>query len=86
MVKYPEKKNFVVEIGDTVGRHLQNGDVVLMNRQPTLHAGSMMAMTVVRHPHKTLQLNLACCKSFNADFDGDEINFGLKQAAAHLAG
>lgn len=80
MMKYPGKKNFAVEVGDTVERHLQTGDVVLMNRQPTLHVGSMMAMTVVRHPHKTLQMNLACCKSFNADFDGDEMNIHAPQS------
>ncbi len=31
-----------LEIGYIVERHLQNGDVVLFNRQPSLHKMSMM--------------------------------------------
>lgn len=62
-----------IEIGDTVERFLQNGDIVFFNRQPTLHRGSMMAMEVVITKHKTIQVNLAVTQSYNADFDGDEI-------------
>jgi DNA-directed RNA polymerase beta' subunit len=62
------------ELGDIIERCLQNGDMVLINRQPTLHGGSMMAHRVIRRPGKTMRLNLAVCKSFNADFDGDEMN------------
>jgi DNA-directed RNA polymerase beta' subunit len=32
---YPKRKEFVLEIGDTVERKLQDGDIVLLNRQPT---------------------------------------------------
>lgn len=32
-----------VQVGDVVERHLQNGDVVLFNRQPSLHRVSIMA-------------------------------------------
>jgi DNA-directed RNA polymerase beta' subunit len=34
-IKFPEKKNYKLEIGDIVERKLQNGDIVLLNRQPT---------------------------------------------------
>ena len=30
------------QVGDKVERHLQNGDLVLFNRQPSLHKMSMM--------------------------------------------
>lgn len=50
--------------------------------QPTLHAGSMQAMQVVIKPYKTFRFNLAICKQFNSDFDGDEINNSFKQVAA----
>ena len=73
-VKYPEKRGYELEIGDVCERQLQNGDVVLLNRQPTLHEGSMMAQEVVIMPGKTIRFNLSINKSFNADFDGDEMN------------
>lgn len=80
-VKTPTKKLYKVKIGDVVERHLRDGDVVLLNRQPTLWAGSMLAQTVKIMPHKTFRFNLAITSGFNADFDGDEINVGFKQEA-----
>jgi DNA-directed RNA polymerase beta' subunit len=56
-----------VEIGDTVERHLKNGDIVLFNRQPTLHRGSMLAKPIIVRGNKTFRFNLASTKSFNAD-------------------
>ena len=79
-VIYPSKREYKLEYGDKVERQLQNGDLVLLNRQPTLHKGSMIAMEVVLKPHKTLRMNLACTKSFNADFDGDEMNLHVPQS------
>lgn len=67
-------KFFVLEMGDVVERKLQDGDVLLLNRQPTLHKGSMMAFKVRIRSGKTIRMNLAITKSFNADFDGDEMN------------
>jgi len=72
-------RDYKIEIGMVVNRKLKDGDIVLLNRQPTLHKGSMMAMEVVRRPYKTLRMNLAVCKSFNADFDGDEMNIHVPQ-------
>jgi DNA-directed RNA polymerase beta' subunit len=69
-----KKKPFELRIGDVVERRLRDGDVLLLNRQPTLHRGSMMAQKVVIREGKTIRLNLAITKSFNADFDGDEMN------------
>jgi len=74
-----KKKNFKLEIGDTVERHLKNGDVVLFNRQPTLHKSSMLAKKIIIRPCRTFRFNLASTKSFNADFDGDEMNVFLPQ-------
>jgi len=65
---------FKLQLGDIVERRLQNGDYLILNRQPTLHKGSMLAQRVVRRPGKTIRMNLAITKSFNADFDGDEMN------------
>jgi DNA-directed RNA polymerase beta' subunit len=70
----PTRKEFELHIGDTVERKLHDGDIVLLNRQPTLHKGSMIAFNVRIREGKTIRLNLAVTKSFNADFDGDEMN------------
>ena len=67
-------QKYKLEEGEIVERHLQNGDIVLLNRQPTLHKGSMMAQKVIIGPNKTIKMNLAITKPYNADFDGDEMN------------
>jgi len=69
-----KRKHFEIKIGDIVERKLRNGDILLLNRQPTLHRGSMIAQKVRIIPGKTIRLNLAITSSFNADFDGDEMN------------
>jgi DNA-directed RNA polymerase II subunit RPB1 len=63
-----------LEVGWTVERKLMKGDIVLMNRQPSLHKQSIMAHTVVPIPGKTFTLNTSVCSPYNADFDGDEMN------------
>ncbi len=68
-----------VEIGGRVHRHLVNGDVVLFNRQPSLHRMSIMAHEVKVMPFKTFRLNLCVCPPYNADFDGDEMNMHVIQ-------
>ncbi|XP_047337717.1 DNA-directed RNA polymerase I subunit 1-like isoform X2 [Impatiens glandulifera] len=66
--------------GKTVYRHLRDGDIVLVNRQPTLHKPSIMAHVVrVLKGEKTLRMHYANCSSYNADFDGDEMNVHLPQ-------
>lgn len=63
-----------------VYRHLTNGDVVIMNRQPTLHKPSMMGHRVRVLPgEKTIRLHYTNCNSYNADFDGDEMNMHFPQ-------
>jgi len=65
----------------TVGRHMINGDYVLINRQPTLHRVSILAMKSRVLPNqRTIRMHYANCASFNADFDGDEINLHLPQS------
>ncbi|MDJ0270569.1 MAG: DNA-directed RNA polymerase subunit A' [Aigarchaeota archaeon] len=69
-----------LEPGYTVERHLQNGDIVLFNRQPSLHRMSIMAHIVRVLPYRTFRLNLAVCTPYNADFDGDEMNLHVPQS------
>lgn len=63
-----------IEPGWRIHRHLQNGDIVMFNRQPSLHRMSIMAHEVRVMPYKTFRLNLCVCPPYNADFDGDEMN------------
>lgn len=68
------------EIGKRVYRHLQTGDVVVMNRQPTLHKPSMMGHRArVLTNQKTIRMHYANCNTYNADFDGDEMNMHFPQ-------
>lgn len=68
------------EIGKKVYRHLQTGDVVVMNRQPTLHKPSMMGHRArVLTNQKTIRMHYANCNTYNADFDGDEMNMHFPQ-------
>uniref|UniRef100_A0A182PM06 DNA-directed RNA polymerase subunit n=1 Tax=Anopheles epiroticus TaxID=199890 RepID=A0A182PM06_9DIPT len=63
-----------------VHRHLQNGDILLLNRQPTLHRPSIMAHRAkILGGEKIFRLHYSNCKSYNADFDGDEMNAHLPQ-------
>ncbi|KIX03445.1 uncharacterized protein Z518_06997 [Rhinocladiella mackenziei CBS 650.93] len=68
------------ENGKRVYRHLQTGDVVIMNRQPTLHKPSMMGHRArVLTNQKTIRMHYANCNTYNADFDGDEMNMHFPQ-------
>lgn len=62
------KKKIKLNLGDKVERHLQDGDIVLFNRQPSLHKMSMMAHTVKVLPGLTFRLNIAVTSPYNADF------------------
>ena len=68
-----------VEPGWEVNRHLVDGDIVIFNRQPSLHRMSIMAHEVVVMPYKTFRLNTTVCPPYNADFDGDEMNMHALQ-------
>ncbi|WP_338599920.1 DNA-directed RNA polymerase subunit A' [Sulfolobus tengchongensis] len=71
--------------GYIVERHLVDGDVVLFNRQPSLHRISMMAHRVRVLKGLTFRLNLLVCPPYNADFDGDEMNLHVPQSEEAIA-
>ena len=73
-------KEIVLYNGDTVNRHLMDGDMVLFNRQPTLHRMSMMGHRVRVLPYNTFRLNVSVTAPYNADFDGDEMNAHIPQS------
>ncbi|KAJ5220204.1 DNA-directed RNA polymerase III subunit RPC1 [Penicillium chermesinum] len=65
--------------GDMVERHLEDGDIVLFNRQPSLHKLSILSHFAKIRPHRTFRLNECVCNPYNADFDGDEMNLHVPQ-------
>ncbi|KAK7278312.1 hypothetical protein RJT34_23339 [Clitoria ternatea] len=68
-----------LRIGDIVDRHLEDGDIVLFNRQPSLHRMSIMCHRARIMPWRTLRFNESVCNPYNADFDGDEMNLHVPQ-------
>ncbi len=66
-------------VGYKVERHLSDGDIVLFNRHPSLHRGSLMAHFVKVLPGRTFRMHPAACAPYNADFDGDEMNIHSPQ-------
>ncbi|KAJ4971175.1 hypothetical protein NE237_004274 [Protea cynaroides] len=68
-----------LKYGYIVERHLEDGDIVLFNRQPSLHRMSIMSHRARVMPWRTLRFNESVCNPYNADFDGDEMNMHVPQ-------
>jgi len=79
-LEYIDISKIVLEYGDVINRHLVDGDVVLFNRQPSLHKMSMMAHKIRVMKGSTFRLNVDVCEPYNADFDGDEMNMHVPQS------
>ena len=79
-LRHVNTKELVLREGDIVNRHLMDGDIVLFNRQPTLHRMSMMGHKVKVLKGKTFRLNVSVTAPYNADFDGDEMNMHCPQS------
>ncbi len=78
----PELKEEIMDElspGYKVERHLQEGDIVLFNRHPSLHRASLMAHYVKILPGRTFRLHPAAAPPYNADYDGDEMNIHSPQ-------
>lgn len=76
-------KNPDIQLGDVVERHLIDGDVVLFNRQPSLHKYSMMchhAKIINNLKYATFRLNIGVTTPYNADYDGDEMNITVPRS------
>ncbi|XP_063485604.1 DNA-directed RNA polymerase II subunit RPB1 isoform X1 [Symphalangus syndactylus] len=77
---HPKPSDLHLQTGYKVERHMCDGDIVIFNRQPTLHKMSMMGHRVRILPWSTFRLNLSVTTPYNADFDGDEMNLHLPQS------
>ncbi|KAI4977830.1 hypothetical protein ZWY2020_014384 [Hordeum vulgare] len=80
-LKYCDRRIAARELkyGCIVERHLEDGDIVLFNRQPSLHRMSIMSHRARIMPWRTLRFNESVCNPYNADFDGDEMNLHVPQ-------
>ncbi|XP_046382382.1 DNA-directed RNA polymerase III subunit RPC1 [Ischnura elegans] len=80
-LKYGNRKKIAQELkpGDIVERHLMDDDIVLFNRQPSLHKLSIMSHRAKVLENRTFRFNECVCNPYNADFDGDEMNLHLPQ-------
>ena len=79
-LKYAKHSDKILVYGMQVGRHLMDGDILLFNRQPSLHKMSMMAHIVKIIDTKSFRFNPNVCNPYNADFDGDEMNIFVPQS------
>jgi DNA-directed RNA polymerase II subunit RPB1 len=64
----------VLNFGDKIERHSEDGDVVIFNRQPTLQKQSMLGYIAKHQDKLSVGVHLSSCKGLNADYDGDEGN------------
>jgi DNA-directed RNA polymerase subunit A' len=69
-----------IQPGYILERQLTDGDIVLMNRQPTLHRLSIMAHEVRVLPGRTMRIHSSAAYPYGADFDGDEMNLHVPQS------
>ena len=74
--------------GMAFDRGLKDGDLTLLNRQPSLSRVSLMCFRVVirRDWHNVFAINPQVTPPFNADFDGDEMNTFFMFDSAEMAG
>ena len=81
-LRYADREEIAntIQPGFLVERHVKDGDIVLFNRQPSLHRMSIMAHSVKILPGRTFRLGLSVCPPYNADFDGDEMNVHVPQS------
>lgn len=79
------RKSYLLQEGDILERPLQNNDVVVFNRQPSLHKVSIMAHRVRIVPGCTFRMCLSVTAPYNADFDGDEMALYVPQSDAARA-
>jgi DNA-directed RNA polymerase II subunit RPB1 len=59
-LRYLDRNSIILEDGDTVHRHMMDGDAILFNRQPTLHRMSMMChIAKIMKQGDTFRMNVA---------------------------
>lgn len=74
---------FRLREGDTVVRHLRDGDPVVAVRMPTLHRNNMLAFRArIIKGSMSIRVHMVWTTGYNLDFDGDEISLYVPQGDA----
>nr|KYP67245.1 DNA-directed RNA polymerase II subunit RPB1 [Cajanus cajan] len=72
-----------LQVGDIFYRPLTDGDKVLINRPPSIHQHSMIALTVRVLPISSVVcINPLCCSPLRGDFDGDCLHGYIPQSVS----
>uniref|UniRef100_A0A7N0TX24 DNA-directed RNA polymerase subunit n=1 Tax=Kalanchoe fedtschenkoi TaxID=63787 RepID=A0A7N0TX24_KALFE len=67
--------------GDIIYRPLSNGDTLLINRPPSIHQHSLIALSAKILPmNSVLSINPLCCSPLRGDFDGDCLHGYIPQS------
>ncbi|EPS74753.1 hypothetical protein M569_00001, partial [Genlisea aurea] len=62
----------MLQVGDSISRPISDGDIVLINRPPSIHQHSLLALSVKVLPIKSvIAINPLTCLPLRGDFDGD---------------
>ena len=65
-LRYVDRASVQLDNGDIVHRHMMDGDIVLFNRQPSLHRASMMAHIVkIMKVGDSFRMNVGVTKPYN---------------------
>ncbi|KAJ1416079.1 RNA polymerase, alpha subunit [Sesbania bispinosa] len=72
-----------LQIGDLFYRPLADGDKVLINRPPSIHQHSMIALSIRVLPiSSVVSINPLCCSPLRGDFDGDCLHGYIPQSVS----
>lgn len=81
--KQEARHDMILSVGDTVFRTTRDGDLMLVNRAPSLHKMSLQGhSTKVMAEGDTIRIPPNVTPGYNADFDGDEMNVHVPQSIA----
>lgn len=69
-----KNKEWILNIGDVLEIEAEEDDYVILNRQPTLHKGGFMGHRITFNNSNSIKIPSGVTTSYNADFDGDELN------------
>nr|AJA90763.1 DNA-directed RNA polymerase V largest subunit like [Ephedra trifurca] len=69
-----------VEVGEIVHRYLVDGDIVIVNRPPTIHKHSIQVLKVRIQASYNFSISPLICSPLDADFDGDCIHIFVPQS------
>jgi DNA-directed RNA polymerase beta' subunit len=71
---FADRTDHRLEVGDTIWRHAQTGDLTLLIRQPTQNKQNVIACTMIvgTDPKEyTIKVEMSVTTGMNMDFDGD---------------